>query len=81
MGKGWKSYLGAVGKGIAGAVGSVLVATSGSLPMDHATAKEAGIAAALYFIGNALKEVGMAHKAERAIEATKENTEAVRGAA
>lgn len=75
---GWKSYFGAFVKGIAGAAGGFIVTSAPNLPIDPTTAKGGGLALGIYFLGNMLKEWGMAHKAERQIEATKENTEAVK---
>lgn len=71
MSHGWKSYLGAIGKGIAGAAGTVLIGSLPNLPVDPTTAHGGILAAVAYFVFGAIEGIGKAHKAERQIEATK----------
>lgn len=74
---GYKSYLGSILRGFAGAAGAVIL---GSSPPQDVSPKGLAAAAALYFLGTALKNVGDAHKVEKQTEAIREQTEAIKGA-
>lgn len=74
---GFKTYLGAIVRGIAGATGTVLISSLPTLPVDPATAKGVAVAGVLYFLGTALKEVGERHATEKQTDAIKNQTDMI----
>ena len=75
---GWKSFLGSAAKGLAGTALGYVVSILPNIPLDTTTKTGAGISVAIFFLADALKNIGMAHKAERQIQATEDNTAAVK---
>ncbi len=74
---GMKTYLGALVKGIAGAAGTVIIATLPSVAATGST-KSIAVVGVLYWVGNALKEIGQRHAVEKQTEAIKAQTEAMK---